>query len=198
MLGLAFIAAKNEAGFPQDNQCQFGTDGYLVRLKDVVQSSSQQSYSRLAVPPAQQFAEKLRTRWEGRRSSQEKGESNRQVNEILHVYSELVFNGLAARLDAQELQAVHESDDVKEVLPNCLVKLPTNELLNAGSKDSSSLVDVAAVGNAFQSNPPSWGLDRIDARSGLDQRYDYGTATGNETIVYVLDTGTCCLMCARW
>lgn len=36
---------------------------------------------------------------------------------------------------------------------------------------------------------PPWGLDRIDSRGGLDGVYNYGRATGRNSVVYVLDTG---------
>jgi subtilisin family serine protease len=39
-----------------------------------------------------------------------------------------------------------------------------------------------------QLNPPSWGLDRIDQRTGLDQRYWYANEAEGVT-AYVVDTG---------
>ena len=39
-----------------------------------------------------------------------------------------------------------------------------------------------------QSPTPSWGLDRIDARSGLNNSYSY-TSTGTGVKVYIIDTG---------
>ncbi|WP_199430391.1 S8 family peptidase [Qaidamihabitans albus] len=39
-----------------------------------------------------------------------------------------------------------------------------------------------------QLDPPNWGLDRIDQREGLDQRYRYDTDAA-EVTVYVIDTG---------
>lgn len=39
-----------------------------------------------------------------------------------------------------------------------------------------------------QINPPSWGLDRIDQRTGLDGAYSY-TNTGDGVNVYVIDSG---------
>ncbi|MFD9892802.1 S8 family peptidase [Amycolatopsis sp. NPDC059027] len=39
-----------------------------------------------------------------------------------------------------------------------------------------------------QPNPPSWGLDRIDQRTGLDRNYRYATEAADVT-VYVIDSG---------
>ncbi|WET83316.1 S8 family peptidase [Amycolatopsis sp. QT-25] len=39
-----------------------------------------------------------------------------------------------------------------------------------------------------QQNPPNWGLDRIDQRTGFDQLYHYGT-DGKDVTVYVIDSG---------
>ena len=40
-----------------------------------------------------------------------------------------------------------------------------------------------------QSNPLSWGLDRIDARSGLDKSFTYAVSAGKGVTAYVIDTG---------
>ncbi|MEV7555949.1 S8 family peptidase [Amycolatopsis sp. NPDC089917] len=52
------------------------------------------------------------------------------------------------------------------------------------------LVFVAQPASAteVQQNPPNWGLDRIDQRTGLDQLYHYGTDAKDVT-VYVIDSG---------
>ncbi|MGA4839829.1 S8 family serine peptidase [Streptomyces sp. G45] len=43
---------------------------------------------------------------------------------------------------------------------------------------------------ATQTNPPSWGLDRIDQRNlPLDQKYTYPDKAGEGATVYVIDTG---------
>ncbi|WKX74155.1 S8 family peptidase [Streptomyces sp. XD-27] len=44
--------------------------------------------------------------------------------------------------------------------------------------------------DATQTNPPSWGLDRIDQTSlPLDSRYTYPDSAGSGATVYVIDTG---------
>ncbi|ORY98896.1 peptidase S8/S53 domain-containing protein [Syncephalastrum racemosum] len=40
-----------------------------------------------------------------------------------------------------------------------------------------------------QTNPPSWGLDRIDQRQGTNGQYRFPTKQGEGVTVYVLDTG---------
>lgn len=45
-----------------------------------------------------------------------------------------------------------------------------------------------ASATEVQQNPPNWGLDRIDQRTGLDQLYNYETDAGDVT-VYVIDSG---------
>ncbi|WP_414942097.1 S8 family serine peptidase [Amycolatopsis sp. cmx-11-51] len=45
-----------------------------------------------------------------------------------------------------------------------------------------------ASATEVQQNPPNWGLDRIDQRTGLDQLYHYETDAKDVT-VYVIDSG---------
>ncbi|KAI9304999.1 peptidase S8/S53 domain-containing protein [Cunninghamella echinulata] len=40
-----------------------------------------------------------------------------------------------------------------------------------------------------QSNPPSWGLDRIDQKQGTDGYYKFSSNQGEGVTVYILDTG---------
>ncbi|UJW32812.1 S8 family peptidase [Saccharothrix sp. AJ9571] len=51
-----------------------------------------------------------------------------------------------------------------------------------------ALAAPAHAGPGEQPNPPSWGLDRIDQRAGLDQLYRYETRAETVT-AYVIDTG---------
>ena len=48
--------------------------------------------------------------------------------------------------------------------------------------------DGIMTADATQTNPPSWGLDRIDAADGLDQSYTYPNS-GAGVRAYILDTG---------
>nr|WP_255632399.1 S8 family peptidase [Amycolatopsis sp. TNS106] len=50
------------------------------------------------------------------------------------------------------------------------------------------LVAPPASATEVQQNPPNWGLDRIDQRTGLDQLYHYETEAKDVT-VYVIDSG---------
>ncbi|WP_425342075.1 S8 family peptidase [Amycolatopsis coloradensis] len=50
------------------------------------------------------------------------------------------------------------------------------------------LVAQPASATEVQQNPPNWGLDRIDQRTGLDQLYHYETDAKDVT-VYVIDSG---------
>jgi len=157
------------------SNCSNGADGYIVELNDnspisTFTSTLQTTWSVLGVSPVD--------------------------NLILFTYSK-VFNGFAARLDDTELAKLLNDPSVAGVSPNCLLQLPANEApssqdpsWNASSTSSSTS---STSSNAQQSRPPTWGLDRIDARAGLDDTYTYGEADGSGSSgavrVYVLDTG---------
>ena len=40
-----------------------------------------------------------------------------------------------------------------------------------------------------QATPSSWGIDRIDSRTGLDKKYVYPASAGEGTTAYIIDTG---------
>ena len=83
---------------------------------------------------------------------------------LLFTY-QYAIKGFAARLPAQAVDAISRNPNVAYVEPD----------------REAQLHDV-------QPNPPSWGLDRIDARAGLDDSYTYG-ATGAGVNIYIFDTG---------
>ncbi|GLY92384.1 S8 family peptidase [Actinoallomurus iriomotensis] len=82
---------------------------------------------------------------------------------VTHVYTR-VLNGFSARLDASQLERLRHDPDVVSVAP--VVAMHTQDT---------------------QAGAP-WGLDRIDAASGLDQRYTFHH-TGKGVTAYVIDTG---------
>lgn len=155
-----------------------GADGYLITLKRATGDA---------------FAADVERKWEGRRKLQQEESAE---NKMLFTYSSSrVFRGVAARLDDSELQDVLDNEEVDHIAPNCVMQLSPEEtkqaitdeaLANGRSVTTSSYTE-------YQASPPSWGLDRIDSREGLDGNYTFGSATGvSETgpvVVYVLDTG---------
>lgn len=86
------------------------------------------------------------------------------------IFSEFeLFNGFAAQMSHADAEALAAHSDVNFV-------------------EQNSAVDVAA-GPGEQEDPPSWGLDRIDQRSGpLDGLYTYPN-TALTISAYVMDTG---------
>ncbi|MEV4312077.1 S8 family peptidase [Actinocrispum sp. NPDC049592] len=96
--------------------------------------------------------------------NQSSGLANRYGTRVEHTYAAL--NGFSARLSQSEVRALKADKSVAEVVPDG---------------------QVHAFGE--QTNPPSWGLDRIDQRKlPLDKRYRYVTEAANVT-AYVIDTG---------
>ncbi|KAK9709238.1 hypothetical protein K7432_009157 [Basidiobolus ranarum] len=51
------------------------------------------------------------------------------------------------------------------------------------------LPDVLVHTCDIQSNPPSWGLDRIDQPEGTDGRFHYPNSSGDGVTIYLIDTG---------
>ena len=82
---------------------------------------------------------------------------------VTHVFKSVV-NGFSAKLNAAQIDRLRRDPNV--------VKVAQATTMHA---------------TATQSNP-DWGLDRLDASSGLDQKYSYNH-TGKGVTAYVIDTG---------
>ncbi|WP_328478235.1 S8 family peptidase [Actinoplanes sp. NBC_00393] len=84
---------------------------------------------------------------------------------VAHTYAK-VFNGFAATMSARKARQVAADPDVAFVQPNVIHRISDT-----------------------QTNPPSYGLDRIDQRNRpLNQAYTYSTTASN-VHAYIIDTG---------
>jgi subtilisin family serine protease len=101
------------------------------------------------------------------------GTSSRSANGLLADYGATVtdsfasIDGFAVKMSADEARALAGDPSVEYVAQN-------GEVSIAGT----------------QSNPPSWGLDRIDQASlPLDNSYSYPDSAGSGVTAYIIDTG---------
>lgn len=83
--------------------------------------------------------------------------------EILYTYSAAV-QGFAARLPEQALNGLVHNPNIEYIEVDQVITLETTQ------------------------TPATWGIDRIDARKGLDNSYTYN-ATGAGVTAYIIDTG---------
>jgi len=89
---------------------------------------------------------------------------------------------IAASLTKDSLEEMLRDTRVESVEADCIVQIDPEELVVTTQE-----VNAKVAAKIARSAP--WGLDRIDSREGRDGVYNYGTATGANTRVYVLDTG---------
>jgi subtilisin family serine protease len=82
---------------------------------------------------------------------------------VTHVFTKVV-NGFSARLDAAQLDHLRHDPNVVKVAQAATMHTMTTQ------------------------TGADWGLDRLDATSGLDQKYTYNH-TGKGVTAYVIDTG---------
>lgn len=99
----------------------------------------------------------------------------------LYTYRNTI-RGFASKLTRQQLDRLRSDPSVKYIEPDGV----THALQNVPVNPPTAAAPPAA--QASQNNPPSWGLDRIDQRIGLNNNYTY-TNTGAGVKVYIVDTG---------
>ncbi|MFE4700995.1 S8 family peptidase [Streptomyces sp. NPDC056738] len=115
---------------------------------------------------------------------------------ISHTYG-TALNGFSVRADARQAGRLAADPRVASVVQDTRVTF--EGVRDPGVTVGRALADRVAAGSVpagrasadrVQSDPPSWGLDRIDQRGrALDRRYTAPGSAGSGVTVYVIDTG---------
>lgn len=97
-----------------------------------------------------------------------------------------IIDGLAGTFTDATIATFLGDPDVESIEPDCTVLVDEPEmdirpLKHVAVSDGSPVSSSVQVG-------ATWGIDRIDARLGLDNTYSYGDEATNSRI-YILDTG---------
>lgn len=111
-----------------------------------------------------------------------------QYHSDAKVQADVVIGDFKASFVSKDAaRKMYKNEQVKRVVKNSIKHLvyerPT---WGIGQGDLSPVKDDV---KGTQSNPPSWGIDRIDSRSGLDNKYVYPSVAGEGTTAYIVDTG---------
>jgi subtilisin family serine protease len=83
---------------------------------------------------------------------------------VLQQYTH-VFPGFAIKAKDDQIEALLDDPDVERVEVNKVVRINTTQ------------------------TAATWGIDRVDSRTGIDRTYNY-TSTGKGVHAYIIDTGT--------
>ena len=98
-----------------------------------------------------------------------------------------LLRGVAAEMPSSSLlDAVLALPEVSAAEADCIITTPSKE--EPEGEVGSWAAPMSSGSGGSQSNAV-WGLDRIDARAGLDGSYSYGNSTAAGTRIYILDTG---------
>ena len=173
---LSYVTARVAYVDASPERCPHGSDGGVLIT---IRARSQRTEGGTArEKQSADYAEKLRAWQRDERRLLAELEHEAKVDRI-QAFS--LVPVIKAHLTPRVLQRVLEDDDeVVLVEADCVV-----------------VADEAAHTDSIQVSPP-WGLDRVDScypacgsdsPRDLDANYHFGGATGNGSVVYVLDTG---------
>ncbi|KAI9137984.1 hypothetical protein BKA69DRAFT_1039539 [Paraphysoderma sedebokerense] len=84
-----------------------------------------------------------------------------------------VFKGYSTRLSQKQFQQLKNLPEVLRIVPNL---------------EYRKFNDIPSIKEQVVSDSEMWGLDRINAKKGLDQKYTW-TADGSNVDCYIVDTG---------
>lgn len=112
--------------------------------------------------------------------------------EVVHHFASMP--AVAAHVkESSAIDAYLDEPSVLSVEADCVVQLDDEMTIDKHAAAYTVKTNVTN-GDSVQDfvtrmDDAPWGLDRIDSRSGLDGAYEYGTATGASSRLYILDTG---------
>ncbi|WP_141732585.1 S8 family peptidase [Oligoflexus tunisiensis] len=90
----------------------------------------------------------------------------------------------------QQTYGIRVLQQYTHVFPGFSIKAKDDQIEALAADAAIERIEVNKIVriNATQS-PATWGIDRVDARSGIDQKYNY-TSSGKGVHAYIIDTGT--------
>ena len=108
----------------------------------------------------------------------------------------MLFTVVSAIALSEYIVQYHEGSDVEADIvigdfKADIVKLTSLQALRKQKTKDVKSVEQNGMAYTFdiQDAPSSWGLDRIDSRSGLDGQYTYPETAGAGVTAYIIDTG---------
>jgi len=169
-LVLGQLAVVRDAYLATIPNCPHGQTGVIVTLRP---EARQRLPSSSTYTAAEAFADRVII--------------DRTENSINHLFSR-TLDALSGTFSDSVLERIFLDADVAAVEADCILQL--DDPLRAEWKDTNrSSVSTTGIGTQGVQQGATWGIDRIDSRAGRDQTYNFGTVEGENTIVYVLDTG---------
>lgn len=109
-----------------------------------------------------------------------------------HVTSGMVKTHLSS-IQKHSAKPIHKSSSVGKLhfYIAHISKTGLDEISNNHTQTVDYFIkdEIFRIQELVQPDPPNWGLDRIDRRSGTDDSFMFPTSSGEGVDVYILDTG---------